>query len=149
MQQVQLYTIGFTRKSAEQFFELLRAHQVKRIIDVRANNTSQLSGFTKRDDLAFFARELLGAEYHHLDWLAPTPEIRATLTNRSQGWPAYEHLFYQLLRSPEVQQQLERRFFTELPSVLLCSEPTAEHCHRRLIAEHLQQRWPEIVVTHL
>lgn len=144
-----LYTIGFTQKSAERFFETLRRHGIERLIDVRANNTSQLAGFSKRDDLAYFLERIVGAEYHHLELLAPTPEIRATMKPGGGGWAAYEALFLPLLAERRITERLERRFFTERTCCLLCSEPTAEHCHRRLVAEHLQRAWPEIDIIHL
>lgn len=144
-----LYTIGFTQKSAERFFETLRRHGIERLIDVRANNTSQLAGFSKRDDLAYFLERIVGTEYHHLELLAPTPEIRATMKPGGGGWAAYEALFLPLLAERRITERLERRFFTERTCCLLCSEPTAEHCHRRLVAEHLQRAWPEIDIIHL
>lgn len=144
-----LYTIGFTRKSAETFFETLCRHGVERLIDVRASNTSQLAGFTKRDDLAYFLDRMLGAEYVHLEMLAPTPEIRATLKPGGGGWAAYEARFLPLLAERRITEQLERHFFTEKTCCLLCSEPTPERCHRRLVAEYLQRAWPEISIVHL
>jgi uncharacterized protein (DUF488 family) len=149
MESVPIYTIGFTQKTAASFFDLLRTNRIERLVDIRANNTSQLSGFTKRDDLAFFTRELVGAEYVHLEWLAPTPEIRATLKQRDQGWPEYERRFLSRLHSPDIASRLNRRFFTERTTCLLCSEPTADRCHRRLVAEFMQQLWPEVHLVHL
>lgn len=149
MQRVPLYTIGFTLKRAEDFFETLRRHSVQRLVDIRANNTSQLAGFTKRDDLAYFLDQLLGIEYHHLELLAPTPEIRATLKPGGGGWTAYEPRFLALLERRRVLEHLERSFFTDTICCLLCSEPTADRCHRRLVAEHLQCAWPELHVVHL
>ncbi|ACZ39260.1 DUF488 family protein [Sphaerobacter thermophilus] len=146
---IPLYTIGFTQRSAESFFETLRRHGVSRLIDVRANNTSQLAGFTKRDDLAYFLREIVGAEYHHLEFLAPTPELREMMKPGGGGWAAYEPRFLALLDERRVIEQLDRTFFTEQPCCLLCSERKAEHCHRRLVAEYLQRAWPELRIVHL
>lgn len=149
MKPTPLYTIGFTQKRAEDFFELLRQHGVQRLLDVRANNTSQLAGFTKRDDLAYFLDRLLGVEYHHLPELAPTPEIRAMLKSGRGGWDAYEPRFRELLHERRVTERLGRSFITDAVCCLLCSEPTADRCHRRLVAEHLQHAWPEIEIVHL
>lgn len=149
IQTVPLYTIGFTRRSAESFFETLRQHGIARLIDVRANNTSQLAGFSKRDDLIYFLREIVGAEYHHLELLAPTPEIRATMKPNGGGWAAYEPRFLALLDERRVLDHLDRAFFRDKPCCLLCSEPTPEHCHRRLVAEYLQRAWPELRIVHL
>jgi uncharacterized protein (DUF488 family) len=144
-----LYTIGFTQKSARQFFELLEQHQVTRLIDVRANNTSQLAGFTKRDDLAFFLDRILGIAYEHREILAPTPEIRSTLKDKQSGWPEYERLFNSLLVERSVLDELDRSMFASDVCCLLCSEATAEQCHRRLVAEHLSRQWPELRVHHI
>jgi uncharacterized protein (DUF488 family) len=144
-----IFTIGFTKKSAEQFFDLLEQHGVEMLIDVRASNTSQLAGFTKRDDLQFFLDRLLGVDYRHLDLLAPTPEIRATLKQPDQGWPEYERQFTRHLRENQVLERLDRDLFLSNVCCLLCSEPTAEYCHRRLVAEHLASTWPELEVRHL
>lgn len=149
MNSIPLYTIGFTRRSAESFFETLRQHRVQRLIDVRLNNSSQLAGFTKRDDLDYFVRTILNAEFHHLPLLAPTPELRATMKPGGGGWAAYVPKFQALLAERRITEQLEREFFTSKICCLLCSEPTADECHRRLVAEHLQCAWPELHVIHL
>lgn len=144
-----LYTIGFTQKPAETFFSLLRANGVRRLVDIRANNTSQLSGFTKRDDLAYFLHGLLGVEYYHMDFLAPTQEIRKANKDSRHGWSTFERLFLALMEARGIVDQVDRAFFTEAPCCLLCSEPTPDHCHRRLVAERLQQAWPELEIIHL
>src|SRR4051812_9985458 len=113
MNAVVIYTIGFTQKSAEQFFSLLEGHAVERLVDIRANNTSQLSGFTKKDDLSYFLRRMLNIDYHHLPSLAPTPDIRAALKNPQQGWPAYERMFRAMLEQDAAREHLDRSFFTE------------------------------------
>ena len=74
---MQLFTIGFTRSSAEAFFGRLQRAGVRRVIDVRLNNRSQLAGFAKRDDLAWFLRALGGIAYQHDAGLAPTPALLA------------------------------------------------------------------------
>ena len=83
-----LFTIGFTKKSAEQFFGLLSGAGVKRVLDVRLNNVSQLAGFTKKEDLEFFLRRIGDMDYLHLPELAPTQDLIDTA--RSREWPKFE-----------------------------------------------------------
>lgn len=142
-----LYTIGFTKRSAESFFEALRTAGVRRLLDVRLNNRSQLAGFTKAGDLAYFLRELCGAEYEHRLDLAPTAPLLDGYRKGGGSWEAYEKGFRALLAERRI-ERLARALF-DGPTALLCSEPTAEHCHRRLVAEHLAGYWPEVAVHHL
>lgn len=145
---MEVYTIGFTQKTAEGFFGLLKAAGVRRLLDVRLNNSSQLAGFTKRDDLPFFLRELCDAEYEHEPLLAPTQEILDAFKKRRGSWDEYERQFLELMRSRRVEERLDRAVFVR-PTVLLCSEPTAEHCHRRLGVEYLRDRWGNLDIVHL
>ena len=143
-----LYTIGFTKSSAEHFFGRLRQAGIRRLVDLRLNNTSTLAGFTKKDDLAFFLRSILDAEYVHEPLLAPTPEMLKTYQGKQVGWDEYEVQYNALIQERDVAGKLDRATF-EGPTVLLCSEPTAEQCHRRLAAEHLSAAWGDLEITHL
>ncbi|HZQ37311.1 MAG TPA: DUF488 domain-containing protein [Dehalococcoidia bacterium] len=143
-----VYTIGFTQRSAASFFGALKAAGVRQLIDVRLNNVSQLAGFSKRDDLAYFLREICGASYQHEPLLAPTQALLDGYRKQKRGWPAYEHDFLALLAERRVEERLLRDLFAT-PSVLLCSEPTAERCHRRLVAEYLRERWGGLAIHHL
>ncbi|MCC6420719.1 MAG: DUF488 domain-containing protein, partial [Gemmataceae bacterium] len=134
--------------SAAHFFERLRAAGVRRLLDVRLHNTSTLAGFTKRDDLAYFLREIMAAEYVHLPLLAPTPEMLKAYQSKQVGWPEYEPEYAALLRERCAAETLDRALFTG-PSVLLCSEATPERCHRRLVAEHLSAAWGGLEIVHL
>jgi uncharacterized protein (DUF488 family) len=145
---MEIYTIGFTQKSAAQFFELLRRRGIKRLIDVRANNKSQLAGFTKSEDLKYFLRELCQAEYLHLPELAPSPELLAGYRRKQVPWPEYEKIFNGLLAERRVETTVRRELFL-LPAVLLCSEPKPDRCHRRLAAEYLVRQWGEGLIIHL
>jgi len=142
-----LYTIGFTKKSAETFFGLLKQPGLERIIDVRYNNTSQLAGFTKRDDLAFFLRRLRGLDYVYLPELAPTKESRDAYMKRGGDWEAYIAAYRALLDERCVAETLDKSLFDG--GCLLCSEATADHCHRRLLAEYLAEHWGHIEIVHL
>jgi uncharacterized protein (DUF488 family) len=143
-----LYTIGFTKSSAEHFFERLKKSGIRRLVDVRLHNTNQLAGFTRRDDLAFFLRAILDAEYVHEPLLAPTPELLKAIQGKQIGWDEYGARYATLIREREVARVLDRAAFGG-PTVLLCSEATAEHCHRRLAAEHLSAAWGGLEIAHL
>jgi uncharacterized protein (DUF488 family) len=143
-----IYTIGHTKKSLERFIDLLRGAGVDVVLDVRLRNTSQLAGFAKRDDLAFLLREGFNIGYEHRPELAPTPAIFDAY--RATGdWSAYEREFLPLLderQAEEIGRELLDRY--DHPC-LLCSEPTAERCHRRLVAEWLASRFPDVEIVHL
>jgi uncharacterized protein (DUF488 family) len=145
---MQIYTIGFTKKSAAEFFGVLKANGIKRLIDVRLNNVSQLAGFSKRDDLAYFLREICGIEYVHEPLLAPTQEMLDTFKKSKGKWDEYERQFLALMAERKIEASLDPKFF-DVPTVLLCSEPTAEHCHRRLVVEYLQEKWDDVTYANL
>jgi len=143
-----IYSIGFTQRTAEDFFGALRAAGVRRLLDVRLNNTSQLAGFAKRDDLRFFLRELCGAEYEHEPLLAPTQELLDAYKKQKGDWSEYERGFMALMRERRIEEKILREAFA-VPTSLLCSERTAEHCHRRLVMEHLAEAWGGVTLRHL
>jgi uncharacterized protein (DUF488 family) len=145
---VEIYTIGFTRKTAAEFFGALRRAGIRRLIDVRLNNTSQLAGFTKRDDLRYFLEAICGAAYQHEPLLSPTEEILDGYKKKAISWEEYEGRFRALLEERRVEETALRQWF-EPAAVLLCSEPTAEHCHRRLVAEYLAAKWGDVRIVHL
>lgn len=144
---IQVFTIGFSQKSAEHFFETLRGASVRRVIDVRLNNTSQLAGFAKKDDLKYFLQSLLGIECVHLPELAPTQQILDAFKKQKCPWADYERDFLSLLRSRRVEHALARETFHQ--ACLLCSEHEPRHCHRRLVAEYLKKHWGNMEITHL
>lgn len=139
---MEIYTIGFTKRTAEQFFEPLKSAGIRRLLDIRLNNTSQLAGFTKGGDLPYFLRTICGAAYLHEPLLAPTDEILAAY-RRDGDWARYEGNFLALLADRRVDEVIDRNLFSE-PTVLLCSEPTSERCHRRLVVEYLRSKWGDI-----
>ncbi len=143
-----VYTIGYKGKSLETFINQLRAAGVDAVIDIRLRNTSHLAGYTKRDDLAFLLQEGFGIAYEHHPELAPTPEIREAYMADSD-WAAYEAQFLPLLRARQavaVGRDILARYHSPC---LLCAEPTADHCHRRLVAEHWAAHLPGVTVVHL
>ena len=145
---MEIYTIGFTKKSAEEFFGLLRGAGIRQLIDVRLNNVSQLAAFAKRDDLRFFLRELCDADYLHEPRLAPTEDILKAYQRKELSWADYERAFRTLLEERQAETLVSQASFA-VPTTLLCSEPTAEKCHRRLVAEYLAAAWDDTVVVHL
>ena len=145
---MEIYTIGFTKKTAAKFFGSLRQAGIKRLIDVRLNNSSQLAGFTKREDLPFFLLVICQAQYLHEPLLAPTQDILDAYKKRKGSWSDYEKRFLALMKERKVEERIDRKSF-EIPTVLLCSEATAEHCHRRLVLEYLQEKWGDLKIKHL
>jgi uncharacterized protein (DUF488 family) len=145
---MEIYSIGFTQKSAGEFFGTLKTHGIERLLDVRLNNTSQLAAFAKQADLAYFLREICGAAYEHEPLLAPTQEILDAYKKHKGSWDAYEQAFLTLMQARNIESAIDKESFTR-KTVLLCSEPTAEHCHRRLVLEYLQQRWEGVEIHHL
>ena len=145
---MKIFTIGFTKKSAETFFTRLKSAGVKRLVDVRLNNVSQLAGFTKKDDLRYFTKAICGIEYLHMPELAPTSDILDPFKKQKNGdWAQYEQQFLDLMRSRRVEETSSRDILDG--GCLLCSEEKPHHCHRRLVAEYLQEKWEGIEIEHI
>ncbi len=146
-----IFTIGFTKKTAEEFFRLLQEAQVQKLIDIRENRVGQLAGFAKYPDLAFFLRGIAGITYDYQPIFAPSPEIR-TAYRKSQDWAQYEKSFAELMAQRQVLERIDSASFEERVA-LLCSEAEPEKCHRRLVAETLAQYWNaqghQVEVAHL
>ena len=145
---MEVYSIGFTQKKAEKFFGLLKQYSIKQLLDVRLNNVSQLAGFAKRSDLEYFLREICGATYLHEPLLAPTKDMLDCYKKQKGAWSDYEERFLRLMEDRRIELTLDRAIFS-VPTALLCSEPTAEHCHRRLVLEYLQRSWGDLSIRHL
>lgn len=145
---MEIYTIGFTQTTAEQFFGRLKDSAVRRVVDVRLNNSSQLAGFAKARDLPYFLDRLVGAAYEHEPQLAPTQELLDDFKKRKGEWSVYERGFMELMEQRQIEQTLSPEDFAT-PTALLCSEATAEHCHRRLVCEYLGWNWPDVRAIHL
>jgi uncharacterized protein (DUF488 family) len=144
---MKIFTVGFTKKTAREFFGKLHRPGLLRVVDVRLNNVSQLAGFSKRDDLAFFCESILSIGYVHLPELAPTQEMLDAYKKNHGGWASYQKEFLSLLASREVEETLSREVIDG--ACLLCSEPTPEKCHRRLVAEYLQGKWGGVEIEHV
>lgn len=144
---VEISTIGFTKKNARKFFDLLKRSGAKRLIDVRLNNVSQLAGFAKKDDLAFFAKEICDVAYTHMPMLAPTQEMLDTYKKHGGDWSEYEKRFLGLMEARKIEDRLSREQLDD--SCLLCSEDTPHQCHRRLVAEYLNEHWGNVTIKHM
>ena len=144
---MKVFTIGFTKKTAQKFFDLLRASGAKRVVDVRLNNVSQLAGFAKKHDLAYFLREICGMDYVHMPQLAPTQEMLDQYKKERGDWATYEARFLDLMKERRIESTISRDAVAE--GCLLCSEDKPHHCHRRLVAEYLRQQWGDVDVSHL
>jgi uncharacterized protein (DUF488 family) len=144
---VRVYTIGFTKKPARRFFELIRTSGTRRVVDVRLNNVSQLAGFAKRDDLEFFLRSICDVDYVHLPALAPTQDMLDEYKKTGGSWAAYEERFLGLMRQRRIEETTPRELIED--GCLLCSEHEPHHCHRRLVVEYLQEHWGPINIAHL
>ncbi|MGA2938848.1 MAG: DUF488 domain-containing protein [Syntrophobacteraceae bacterium] len=147
MEKLKLFTIGFTKKPAEIFFGLLGEAGVRRVIDIRLNNSSQLAGFAKRDDLRFFLKAICGIDYMHMLELAPTEEILDEYRKKGREWAAYEERFVNLISERRIENLLSKKEVHL--ACLLCSEETPDRCHRRLVAEHLKEKWGNLQIVHL
>jgi uncharacterized protein (DUF488 family) len=144
---MKIFTIGFTKKSAETFFSLLSGSGAKRLVDVRLNNVSQLAGFAKKDDLKYFLRAICEIDYIHLPELAPTPAMLDAYKKQKGAWAAYEVQFLELMKSRFIEKSLSKDVLAD--SCLLCSEDKPQHCHRRLVAEYLHDKWGDVEIVHL
>lgn len=142
-----IYTIGFTKKSASKFFEMLRQSGAKRIVDVRLNNVSQLAGFAKRDDLKYFLEKICGMEYVHQPLLAPTQDMLDEYKKNGGDWQTYESRFLDLMEKRRIEREIPKD--QVIDGCLLCSEDKPHHCHRRVVAEYFNRHWGGLDIKHL
>ena len=147
MKRIQLFTIGFTKKSAEEFFTKLSEAGVKRVLDIRLNNVSQLAGFSKRDDLQYFLKTIRDIDYRHLPELAPTKDILEEYRKNKGDWSVYENRFLALLSERKPEERISRAMLDH--GCLLCSEDKPENCHRRLVAEYFRKKLGEVEIVHI
>lgn len=144
---MKVFTIGFTKKNAEQFFSRLRQPGLVRLVDIRLNNVSQLAGFTKKEDLRFFLREILKIDYAHVIDLAPNQAILDEYKKNGEDWAKYEQQFLALMAARKVETTVSKELVDG--GCFLCSESTPAHCHRRLAAEYLKAKWGDLQIEDL
>jgi uncharacterized protein (DUF488 family) len=144
---MKVFTIGFTKKSAERFFSKLRTSGAKRVVDVRLNNVSQLAGFAKKEHLKYFLHEICGMDYIHLPVLAPTQEMLDGYKKAKGDWEVYENRFVELMKTRRIDETVGKDVIAD--GCLLCSEEKPTYCHRRLVAEYLKERWSAVEIVHI
>lgn len=144
---MRILTIGFTKTSAQRFFDRLKLAGAKRLVDVRLNNVSQLAGFAKRDDLRYFSKAICDMDYVHLPALAPTKPMLDSYKKERGAWSDYEQKFLALMKERRIEDSIDRKVLDQ--GCLLCSEDKPHHCHRRLVAEYLKQHWEDVEIVHL
>ncbi|MDM8536797.1 DUF488 domain-containing protein [Desulfobacterales bacterium HSG17] len=142
-----VYTIGFTKKKAEYFFSALQKSGVKRVVDVRLNNVSQLAGFAKRDDLKYFLNEISKIDYIHIPELAPDKEILDSFKKKKGDWDAYQDSFIKLITKRQIDKKYAGKIL--VGDCLMCSEDKPDNCHRRLVLEYFQKCWGNITIKHI
>ncbi len=144
---IKVFTIGYAGKNAQEFFSILKHAGIKKILDVRLYNTSQLAGFTKKQDIEYFLQTIVGAEYIHMPIMAPTKQLLNDYKKGLISWQQYETQFKSII----VQRQIDKHIIPQDMdmSCFLCGEATADNCHRRLVAEYLAEHWPNISIRHL
>ena len=149
MKSIKIFTIGFTKKTADVFFEKLKQSGAKRIVDVRLNNVSQLAGFAKKNDLIYFLKEIADMDYIHLPDMAPTKDILDEYKKNKGDWNIYEYKFMKLMKQRCIETQDIKNIIHQ--GCLLCSEHEPDHCHRRLVIEYLKKKWTDetLQIIHL
>ncbi|NWF51225.1 MAG: DUF488 domain-containing protein [Ignavibacteriaceae bacterium] len=142
-----LYTIGFTKKNAEKFFNTLIDHKVRKVIDTRINNESQLAGFAKNKDLKYFLKQIGNIEYSHEVMYAPTKELLEKYRKKEINWEEYTNQYLALIKNRKI---IDNLLIEDIDGCcLLCSEDTPDKCHRRLLAEYLKIHFPSIEIIHI
>lgn len=143
-----IYTIGFTQKSAERFFQLLEVNNIKCVLDIRLNNSSQLAGFTKGTDLQYFLNKISGIKYYHDIMFSPTKQILNDYKKKKISWEEFEKQFSDLMFKRNIRDIVASKYINDLDKIcLLCSEPKADKCHRRIVAEYLKAAFPELNIN--
>jgi uncharacterized protein (DUF488 family) len=144
---MKIFTIGFTKSTAESFFSRLQKAGVKKVVDVRLNNISQLAGFAKKDDLRYFLKTICGIDYAQQPELAPTKDMLDAYKKNQGSWADYEKQFLDLISGRHIEQCVSPPALDG--ACLLCSEDKPHHCHRRLVAEYLKEKWGDLDIAHL
>ncbi len=146
---MKLYTIGFTQKTAREFFNKIKTNNIDLLIDIRLNNVSQLAGFAKGKDLEYFLKEICNCEYAHDDVFAPTKELLDNYHTKKVSWKNYEEVFSKIMENRQIDERFKKLYSKYNHICLLCTEPTAEQCHRRLVAEYLKEHVENIEIIHI
>lgn len=146
---MKVYTIGFTQKNARKFFNLLRENNVKTVVDIRLNNTSQLAAFAKGEDLKFFLTEFCDIDYIHDTNFAPTEQLLKDYKGKKVSWLDYEKEFYKIMENRNIRSYITKNYVDKDAICLLCSEALPNQCHRRLVAEIFKETLEKVQIVHL
>ena len=146
---MKIYTIGFTQKSAKDFFDKIKKNNIELLIDIRLNNKSQLAGFAKGKDLEYFLCEICNCDYVHDDFFAPTKKLLDDYRSKRVSWGNYEKTFAKIMEERLIEKRFDNLYYNRNNVCLLCTEPTAEQCHRRLVAEYLKEKLKNIEIIHI
>jgi uncharacterized protein (DUF488 family) len=142
-----IFTIGCAGKNAREFFAILTQAGIRKVIDLRLYNTSQLAGFTKRQDIEYFLQTIVGASYIHLPIMAPTKQLLNDYKKGLISWQQYETRFKGVITQRQIEKHLVPQDMDM--SCFLCSEAKADNCHRGLVAEYLAKHWQNVSIRHL
>lgn len=146
---MKIFTIGFTQKTAREFFDKIKNNKIELLFDIRLNNVSQLAGFAKGKDLEYFLKVICDCEYVHDILFAPTKELLDNYRAKKTSWVEYEKVFSEIMNNRQLNKRFEN-FYNKYENIcLLCTEPTADQCHRRLVAEFLQNNFEDIEIKHI
>ena len=146
---MKLYTIGFTQKTAKEFFELIKRNEIELLIDIRLNNVSQLAGFAKGKDLEYFLSEICNCGYVHDDLFAPTKELLDDYRAKKTSWDKYEEVFSEIISGRKISDRFKKLYTNNEKICLLCTEPAPQQCHRRLVAEYLKDNIDGVEIIHI
>lgn len=146
---MKIFTIGFTQKSAREFFNKIKENKIDLLLDIRLNNVSQLSGFAKGKDLEYFLKEICHCEYAHDEMFAPTKILLDNYRTKKVSWIEYEKVFVEILKTRPIIERFNKIYGKFNNICLLCTEPTPEQCHRRLVAEYLKEHIENIEIIHI
>ena len=146
---MKIFTIGFTQKNAKDFFDLIKQNNIDLLIDIRLNNISQLAGFAKGKDLEYFLKEICNCEYIHDDLFAPTKQLLDDYRAKKVSWDMYEEEFSKIIKTRNLVDRFKKLYTKTEKVCLLCTEPTAQQCHRRLVAEYLKDNMEGVEIIHI
>lgn len=146
---MKIFTIGFTQKSAREFFNKIKENKIDLLLDIRLNNVSQLAGFAKGRDLEYFLNEICHCEYAHDEMFAPTKALLDNYRAKKVSWIEYEKIFAEILKTRPIIERFNKIYGKFNNICLLCTEPTPEQCHRRLVAEYLKEHIENIEIIHI
>ncbi|TJX12702.1 DUF488 domain-containing protein [Tissierella creatinini] len=144
-----IYTIGFTKKTAERFFNILKENRIELVLDIRLNNTSQLAGFAKFPDIKYFLNQICGIEYIHDVRFSPSEETLKRYKKKAINWEQYISEFNITMNERNINKDIKENYSLDKNVCLLCSEVTSENCHRSLVSSRFKDIFGDIDIINL